>query len=145
MRAADLIRIVGRAGGHLAPDGAYLVVVANAPFVGEACRIGRHGPRFHPADLRMMRTTRHEENQLVTAAVMHWRYDRNIIKVRASAKRIVGHIYIARRKVPDIIHQCFDAFAHRTQMNRNVRRVHDQIAGRRENRARKVQPLFDVR
>ena len=31
MQAADLIRIVGRAGGHLAPDGADLVVVATAP------------------------------------------------------------------------------------------------------------------
>ena len=37
-----------------------------------------------------------------------------------------------------------DGLAHRAQMHRNVRRIDDQIAVRRENRAAKIEPLLHV-
>ena len=68
----------------------------------------------------------------------------NVGQVGAAAVGIVGNKDVARSDDGVLGENLPDGLAHRTEMDRDVRGVHDQVAAGREQGATEVQPLLDV-
>ena len=63
----------------------------------------------------------------------------------AAVVGVVQHEHVARAHRPRVLpDHCLDAFAHRTQVNRHVRRIGDQVALCIEQCAAEIEALLDV-
>ncbi len=91
----------------------------------------------------MMCAARSEKQQLVLE-VEHGSDDGHIGQVRAAAIRIVGDHHIAKKQRLAISQHTFHRLTHRPEMNGNVRRIDDQIAGWRKDRAAEIEPLLHI-
>ena len=92
----------------------------------------------------MMGPAGREEQQLAGAGVVKRRDHGNVGQVGAAAVGIVGNKDVARSDDGVLGENLPDGLAHRTEMDRDVRGVHDQVAAGREQGTTEVQPLLDV-
>ena len=132
-----------RAGGEGAGD--EQKIADQYALVGEGLRERRHRAGDNATDLGVMGAAGGEEHQLAGRLIVNRRDDGDIGQVRATSIRIVGDEDIARLEARIVFDDPPHGFAHRTEMNRNVRCVHDQLAARRKDAAREVEPLLHVR
>ena len=91
-----------------------------------------------------MRAIDDEEIGRFAIATKHRRDDGDIGQMRASGERIVENDDIALPPGSHGAARRRNAGCQRAQMNRNVRGLGDQFAVAIENRARKIEPFFDV-
>ena len=75
---------------------------------------------------------------------MHGSDNRDIRQVRAPAIRVVGDEHVAELHIGIVRNDRPHSQAHRSQVNRYVRRIDDQVSPRREDRTAEVEPLFDI-
>jgi hypothetical protein len=113
-------------------------------FFCQRARKRRQRPRATAADFGVMSPAGRKESQLASLGIEHRRDDRHIGQVRTAAVRVVGHHHVAGAQVRTIGQHGAHGFSHRSQVDRNVRRVHHQVAGRREERATEIKPLLHV-
>ena len=131
------------------PASTSLKLRISTPSSARILRKRRHRAGRDAADLGMVRRLA-VKNSTVALRVRrgrdskHRRDDGHIGQVRAAAIRIVRDEHIARLHCRVVGDDLLDRLAHRAQMHRNVRRIDDQIALRREDRATEIEPLLHV-
>ncbi len=127
------------------------LIVDQHAFLVDRAAVGRHRSGSDPTDVGMM-ASRGDKGGGVGAflAVEHRNDHRDVGQMRTAAVGIVQHISVAAldpAPVPSLtarVDDRADALTHRTQVNRNVRRVGDQRAVAVEDRAGEIEPLLDV-
>ena len=85
-----------------------------------------------------------QEEQLARLGVVHGSHDGHVGQVRTAAIRVVGDEHVAGCEVGIVGQDVLDRFAHRTQVDRDVRRIDDQFARGREHGATEIEPLLHV-
>ncbi len=117
----------------------------------DAGAVGRHRARRGAADIGLVAARGDIEPHRPRAVLGEDRHDhRHVGKMRAAVIGRVQHIDVARLHAAPVgalraraDHRAH-AFAHRAQMNRQMRRVGDKRSGAVEQRAGKIQPLLDI-
>ena len=92
----------------------------------------------------MVSPARHQKHQLARNDIVHRCHDRHIGQMRPAAERIVRHVNVAGTDVRHVGQNVPNGLAHRSKMNRNVRRVDDEVACRSEDRTAEIEPLLHV-
>ena len=107
--------------------------------------VRRRGARRAPADIGVMAAARDEEQDLLPRLVEDRRDDGDVRQVGAAVVGRVHHVDIAGLQGAAVLLQHrAHRLAHRAQVNRDMRRIGDQIAVGVEHRAGEIEPLLDV-
>jgi len=114
-------------------------------FLLETRRIGRHRARCLATEVRMVSAARNKEARCGGRRKEDRRYDGHVRQMRSSREGIVRHEYVALCEGLELFADRGDRIGHRTQMNRNMRRVCDQSPVAIKDGTRVVEPLFDIR
>ena len=120
-------------------------VVQQHPFLVDADAVRRHRAGSDATNVGVMTARGDVEQEFSTGVVEDGGDDGHIRQVGAAAIGRVGRVHVAGLEVAVVgIDDGPNRFAHRAEMDRDVRGVGDELAVPVEQRAGEIQPLLDV-